>query len=109
MSDPHRPPHNGDAPTANDDPGIDADAPAPAPRDPRPAIRLDDVLKLAGIAATGGMAKRLIQGGEVLVNGAVETRRKHLLHEGDEVEVDGEAFVVELDDDEGGPEPDDAS
>jgi len=64
--------------------------------DDRPAIRLDNVLKLAGIVETGGQAKRLIQAGEVRVNGEVETRRKHLLHEGDEVEVEGETFVVEL-------------
>ena len=64
--------------------------------DDRPAIRLDNVLKLAGIAETGGQAKRMIQAGEVLVNGTVETRRKHMLHEGDEVEVGGESFVVEL-------------
>jgi len=64
--------------------------------DDRPSIRLDNVLKLAGIAETGGQAKRMIQAGEVRVNGAVETRRKHMLHEGDEVEVQGETFVVEL-------------
>ncbi len=62
----------------------------------RPSIRLDNVLKLAGIAETGGQAKRMIQGGEVRVNGTVETRRKHMLHDGDEVEVQGETFVVEL-------------
>jgi len=61
-----------------------------------PAIRLDDVLKLAGIAATGGQAKHLIQSGQVQVNGVVETRRKHLLVEGDEVAVGDEVFVVEL-------------
>lgn len=79
--------------------GSDAADTQTKPRpDDRPAIRLDDVLKLAGIAVTGGQAKRLIQAGEVRVNGAVETRRKHLLHEGDEVEVGDEAFVVELND-----------
>lgn len=75
----------------------DPRAPSGQP-DERPAIRLDDVLKLAGLAGTGGHAKRLIQAGEVRVNGVVETRRKHLLHQGDEVEVGGETFVVELSD-----------
>jgi len=78
----------------------DASLPSPQPDgrqpDDRPAIRLDNVLKLAGIAETGGQAKRMIQAGEVHVNGAVETRRKHMLHDGDEVEVQGETFVVEL-------------
>ena len=64
--------------------------------DDRPTIRLDNVLKLAGLVETGGQAKRLIQAGDVRVNGEVETRRKHALHKGDEVEVDGETFVVEL-------------
>ena len=68
--------------------------------DDRPAIRLDNVLKLAGIAETGGQAKRMIQAGEVLVNGTVETRRKHMLHEGDEVGVGDESFVVELTDED---------
>ncbi|MEJ2668014.1 MAG: RNA-binding S4 domain-containing protein [Deinococcales bacterium] len=69
--------------------------------DDAPTIRLDDVLKLAGIAATGGQAKQLIQSGQVKVNGALETRRKHLLRQGDEVTVGDEVFVVEL-----GPEAD---
>jgi len=64
--------------------------------DDAPTIRLDDVLKLAGIAATGGQAKHMIQSGLVKVNGVIETRRKHLLREGDEVQVDDETFVVEL-------------
>lgn len=53
-------------------------------------------LKLAGLAETGGHAKRMIQAGEVLVNGRVETRRKHRLREGDEIDVHGEGFVIEL-------------
>ena len=34
-------------------------------------IRLQDLLKLSGLCATGGMAKIVIQNGEVLVNGEV--------------------------------------
>ncbi len=60
-------------------------------------LRLDDALKLAGLVSTGGEAKRLIQGGEVRVNGAMETRRKRLLRAGDVLEVAGESFEVELD------------
>jgi ribosome-associated protein len=59
-------------------------------------LRLDDALKLAGIAATGGMAKRLIQAGEVLVNGRLETRRKRLLRAGDVIDVAGETFEIDL-------------
>jgi ribosome-associated protein len=64
-----------------------------------PTITLTNVLKLSGFAETGGDAKHLIQGGQVKVNGAVETRRKRKLVEGDEIEVDGESFVLELEDD----------
>ena len=57
-------------------------------------IRLGQFLKLAGLVATGGEAKRLIQGGQVLVNGEVETRRKRQLHAGDEVALGDEVYVV---------------
>ncbi len=50
-------------------------------------IQLDQFLKLANVVATGGQAKRLIQGGEVKLNGQVETRRKKKLAPGDIVEV----------------------
>jgi len=53
------------------------------------ALRLDQFLKLRGIADTGGQAKLLIQGGEVRVNGEVENRRRRKLVAGDVVEVDG--------------------
>ena len=50
-------------------------------------ITLGQALKAANIIATGGEAKILIQGGEVRVNGEIETRRGRKLHEGDVVEV----------------------
>ena len=58
-------------------------------------IKLDQFLKLTGAVETGGQAKLLIQGGEVLVNGEVETRRGRKLKPGDLVELDGESFQVE--------------
>ncbi len=39
------------------------------------SINLDQLLKWAAIVNSGGEAKQLIQGGEVFLNGAVETRR----------------------------------
>ncbi|MCA9837716.1 MAG: RNA-binding S4 domain-containing protein [Trueperaceae bacterium] len=59
-------------------------------------LTLNDMLKLSGIAQTGGQAKLLIQGGEVRVNGEVETRRKRKLKQGDVVEVHGEEYLLEL-------------
>ena len=57
------------------------------------ALRLDQFLKLSGIAESGGRAKLLIQGGEVQVNGEVETRRRRKLVVGDVVEVDGKVYL----------------
>jgi len=61
-----------------------------------PSICLDQFLKLTGIVGTGGQAKLMIQGGEVLVNGEVETRRRRKLVVDDVVELAGEVFSVEL-------------
>ena len=38
-------------------------------------IKLDQFLKLAGVAETGGEAKQLILSVLVIVNGSIETRR----------------------------------
>ncbi|MCA9241520.1 MAG: RNA-binding S4 domain-containing protein [Planctomycetales bacterium] len=63
-----------------------------------PTIHLDQFLKAHGLVATGGQAKVLIQGGQVLVNGQVETRRRRQLRQGDEVEFEGELLTVAFDD-----------
>ncbi|MCR5228767.1 MAG: RNA-binding S4 domain-containing protein [Solobacterium sp.] len=58
-------------------------------------IKLDQFLKLSGIAATGGQAKLMItQLSEVYVNGERETRRGRKLYPGDIVTVDGRKLVV---------------
>ncbi|WP_115727113.1 RNA-binding S4 domain-containing protein [Actinomyces culturomici] len=54
-------------------------------------IRLGQFLKLAGLAEDGALARELIQGGDVTVNGEVETRRGRQLADGDLVEVDSPA------------------
>lgn len=59
-------------------------------------IRLDQFMKIQGMVGTGGQAKLVIQGGEVLVNGEVETRRKKKLKQGDKVTFNGETLVVEF-------------
>jgi len=59
-----------------------------------PGITLGQALKAASIAGTGGEAKVLVQMGEVLVNGEVETRRGRKLREGDVVEVGEERLEV---------------
>lgn len=71
---------------------------SPDPSD-EPTIHLDQFLKTCGVA-TGGQAKLLIQGGEVLLNGKVETRRRKQLKVGDEVTLGDEVFVVARNDEE---------
>lgn len=58
-------------------------------------IKLQDLLKLAAITATGGEAKLLIQDGEVLVNGEVCTMRGKKLRPGDVVEALGQRYGVQ--------------
>ncbi len=60
-----------------------------------PGITLGQALKAANVVGTGGEAKVLIQYGDVLVNGEVETRRGRKLQPGDVVEVGDESFEVE--------------
>ena len=58
-------------------------------------IKLDALLKFAGLVETGGEAKLAIQDGEVTVNGEVCTMRGKKLRPGDRAELDGETLVVE--------------
>ena len=58
-------------------------------------IRLQDLLKLSGLAATGGMAKIVIRNGEVKVNGEVCTMRGKKMRAGDTAEYDGVSVTVE--------------
>lgn len=60
-----------------------------------PFIKLDSFLKFAGAAETGGQAKELVQGEDVLVNGEICTMRGKKLRPGDMVDVRGRVFSVE--------------
>ena len=55
-------------------------------------IRLGQLLKVAGIADSGGEAKALIADGHISVNGEVETRRGRQLHAGDQLSANGETL-----------------
>ena len=55
-------------------------------------IKLQDLLKLAAAAATGGEAKLLVREGEVLVNGEVCTMRGKKLRPGDVVDDLGQRY-----------------
>jgi ribosome-associated protein len=76
------------------------DQPSSANPPSEETIHLDQFLKLQGLVSTGGHAKIVIQGGEVKVNGLVETRRRRQLRIGDVVEAMGETIPVESDADD---------
>jgi ribosome-associated protein len=52
-------------------------------------VTLDAVLKATGLAASGGLAKRMIADGQVCVDGSVELRKTCKLRAGQVVDVDG--------------------
>lgn len=58
-------------------------------------IRLDSALKLANVVESGGMAKTVIQQGDVKVNGEVCAQRGKKLHNGDEVEFGRCVYIIE--------------
>lgn len=58
-------------------------------------IKLDQFLKWIAVVENGVQAKYMILDGEIKVNGEVELRRGKKLHPGDEVEVNGETYIVE--------------
>lgn len=57
-------------------------------------IKLQDLLKFAGLAETGGEAKERIQAGEAQVNGEPCLQRGRKLRPGDTVRFAGEELTV---------------
>lgn len=57
-------------------------------------IKLDSLLKFAGVVGTGGEAKEAIQSGDVTVNGEVCTMRGKKIRPGDTVELGGEITLT---------------
>ena len=57
-------------------------------------IKLGQALKAAGLVDSGVVAKIVIQDGEVLVNGEVETRRGKKLYGGEFVSFDGQEIHI---------------
>lgn len=53
-------------------------------------VKLQDLLKLANLVASGGEAKERIQAGEVAVNGEICTQRGRKLRPGDVARLDGQ-------------------
>jgi len=60
----------------------------------KPHIDLCDLLKVADMAPTGGVAKHFVAAGEVKVDGAVELRKRAKIRSGQIVEYKGEKVKV---------------
>ena len=59
------------------------------------AVRLCDLLKLAGIADSGGRGKHMVAAGEVTVDGQPESRKTARIRAGQVVECRGVKIVVQ--------------
>lgn len=59
-------------------------------------IRLDQYLKLINAVSSGGEAKHLIQSGQVMLNGQIETRRGRKLTVGDVIKLAELEYTVTL-------------
>ena len=57
-------------------------------------IKLDAALKYANAVESGGMAKAVIQEGDVTVNGEVCTMRGKKLYPGDHFSFNGDTYLI---------------
>jgi len=57
-------------------------------------IELIKLLKLTGIAETGGMAKALVEDEQVLYNGQIDTRKRLKVRKGDTIEVLDQTITI---------------
>ena len=57
-------------------------------------IKLEAALKFANAVESGGMAKTVIQEGDVLVNDEVCTMRGKKLYPGDKVSFNGDTYLI---------------
>jgi len=61
----------------------------------REFIELNNLLKIKGLCASGGMAKVVIAEGLVTVDGKVEMRKRCKIRPGQVVEFDGHKIIVQ--------------
>ena len=59
-----------------------------------PFIKLDALLKYAGLCETGGEAKERVQAGDVTVNGEVCRMRGKKCQPGDVIALDGQSVEI---------------
>ena len=61
----------------------------------REFVQLYKILKVEGMASSGGEAKAVIAAGRVLVNGAIETQKRKKIVAGDIVEFGNEKIHIQ--------------
>ena len=59
-------------------------------------IELYKILKIEGMVSSGGAAKIEVAEGKVLVNGAVETRKRKKIVSGDIIEYENDKIRIKL-------------
>jgi ribosome-associated protein len=64
----------------------------------REPVELYKILKFEGLVPSGGVAKQVIADGLVLVNEAVETRKRKKIFSGDIIEFENDSFLINFED-----------
>lgn len=59
-------------------------------------VELYKILKFEGMASSGGEAKLVIEQGQVIVNGAIETRKRKKIVSGDIIEYGDDKIRIQL-------------
>ncbi len=62
----------------------------------REPVELFKILNFENIASSGGEAKLMIENGEVLLNGELETQKRKKILNGDVIEIFGEQYKIVL-------------
>ena len=57
-------------------------------------IKLDQLMKLCGLAESGGRAKEFVQEGSVMVNSVICTQRGKKIHDGDVIQYKNNTVTV---------------
>ena len=59
-------------------------------------VELYKILKFEGMASSGGEAKLVIEQGQVIVNGSIETRKRKKIVSGDIIEYGDDKIRIQL-------------
>ena len=57
-------------------------------------VELYKILKFEGLASSGGEAKQVIAGGQVLLNGEIETRKRKKIVAGDVITFGSDKLLI---------------